>query len=316
MSTSAMTGGARLPPLPLEKWERTKDTLHLYMQEVGKVQLATRPPRNHWWHVTFKLTGRGLSTGRMRSSATHFDIETDFIDHQVVIRTDRGQVETLGLRDGLVVADFHKRLMTALDRLGVRPEIKAEPFGVPMRTPFSEDREHSSYQAEYVERFWRILMWSGDVLENFAGWFCGKQSPVHVFWHSFDLAHARFSGRRAPVQADLDPVSQEAYSHEMIAFGFWAGSENVPEPAFYSYTAPEPGQLVEQPLEPAAANWIDYGSGHLALLRYEDVRQADDPRAALTAFLQTAYLAGARTAGWPDEELESSWCPTEVSAAG
>jgi Family of unknown function (DUF5996) len=301
-----MTG---LPPLPLEEWEQTKDTLHLYMQEVGKVQLATRAPRNHWWHVTLNPTARGLSTGRMCHDGTHFDIEADFLAHRVVIRTDRNETDGIELRDGIAVAEFHAQLMDALERLGVRPEIKAEPFGVPMKTPFPQDREHASYQAEYVERFWRILLWTADVLEEFASWFAGKQSPVHVFWHSFDIALARFSGRRAPAQEGVDPVTEEAYSHELISFGFWAGSEDLREPAFYSYTAPEPPDLVAQPLRPDAAAWIEFGAGHLALLPYEAMRASGDPRAALISFLQSAYEAGARTAGWPSEELESSWSP-------
>jgi hypothetical protein len=307
--------GRNLPSLPLEEWESTKDTLHLYMQEIGKVQLATRPPQNHWWHVTMRLTPRGLSTGRLSHNGTHFDIETDFIDHRVVIQNDAGEVETIELRDGLAVADFHAQLMGALERLGVRPEIRPEPFGVPMKTPFPEDREHASYQAQYVERFWRILMWTADVLEEFAGWFCGKQSPVQVFWHSFDLAYARFSGRRAPEQPEADLVTQEAYSHELIPFGFWAGSEIVREAAFYSYTAPEPAALIEQALQPDTATWIEMGNGHLAVLPYEDVRRSEDPRSVLISFFQSAYEAGARTADWPYEELESRWCPADVSAA-
>jgi Family of unknown function (DUF5996) len=302
-----------LPALPLQEWERTKDTLHLYMQEVGKVQLAARPPRNHWWHVTFGLTARGVSTGPMREGETHFDIEADFIDHRILVRNDRGEVAKIELHDGLAVADFHISLMAALERIGVHPAIKPDPFGVPMKTPFPEDHQHASYQAEYVQRFWRILTWAANVLEEFAGWFCGKQSPVQLFWHSFDLALARYSGRRAPEQHDADPVSREAYSHEVIAFGFWAGNEDIREPAFYSYTAPEPEELVAQPLHPAAAEWSDAGGGHLALLAYDQLRRSDEPRAELIAFLQSAYEAGARTADWPYEELESRWCPAEVS---
>jgi len=152
-------------------------------------------------------------------------------------------------------------------------------------------------------------LWTADVLEEFASRFAGKQSPVHVFWHSFDIALTRFSGRRAPAQEGVDPVTEEAYSHELISFGFWAGSEDLGEPAFYSYTAPEPPELVRQPLRPDAASWIEFGAGHLALLPYEAVRSSGDPRAALISFLQSAYEAGARTAGWPSEELESSWSP-------
>jgi hypothetical protein len=136
-----------------------------------------------------------------------------------------------------------------------------------------------------------------------------------VFWHSFDLAYARFSGRRAPEQPGADPVSQEAYSHELIPFGFWAGSGDVREPAFYSYTAPEPAALVDQPLQPDTATWTETGNGHLAVLRYEDVRSSKNPRSVLISFFQSAYEAGSRTADWPYEELESRWCPAGVSAA-
>jgi hypothetical protein len=311
MTEASEMEGSGLPALPLADWEQTKDTLHLYMQEIGKVQLATRSPSNHWWHVTFRPTARGLSTGILRWGATHFEIETNFIDHRVLVRTDRGEIEEIELEAGLAVAGFHRRLMEVLDRLGVRPDIRAEPFGVPMKTPFAEDHKHASYDVEYVERFWRILMWTTDVLEDFAGWFCGKQSPVHLFWHSLDLAHARYSGRRAPEQHDVDSVTKEAYSHEVIAFGFWAGSDQVQEPAYYSYTAPEPDHLSYEVLDPKVAEWRETGSGHLALLRYEDVRMAGDPRATLLSFFQSAYEAGARTAGWPIEDLESSSCPAE-----
>lgn len=316
MVEAAVMEGDGLPVLPLPDWEHTKDTLHLFMQQIGKVQLALRPPRNHWWHVTLTPTARGLSTGLMRSGAKHFEIETDIIDHRVVIRTDHGEMETIHLENGLAVAMFHRRLMDALDRLTVRPEIKARPFGVPMETPFPEDHEHASYDVEYVQRFWRILMWATDVLDEFAGWFCGKQSPVHLYWHSFDLAQARYSGRRAPELPGADPVTKEAYSHEVIAFGFWAGSESVREPAFYSYTAPEPDNLTDNGLAPTAAEWVDTGAGHLALLRYEDVRSHGDPKSALLSFFQSAYEAGARTAHWPIEELESSWCPAGMSVRG
>lgn len=92
-------------------------------------------------------------------------------------------------------------------------------------------------------RFLRVLQWSADVLEEFAGWYCGKSSPVHLFWHSFDLATSRFSGRRAERRSLVDAVTAEAYSHEVISFGFWAGDRTNPFPAYYSYTAPEPVEL-------------------------------------------------------------------------
>ena len=152
-----------------------------------------------------------------------------------------------------------------------------------------------------------ILDWSDTVFEEFSGWFNGKTSPVHLFWHGLDLAVTRFSGR-AGRTIDADPVNQEAYSHEVISFGFWAGDDTVGDAAYYSYTAPEPEGIRDQAL--SAGSWIEYGAGSLAVLPYEAVRSARDPRTALLAFCQSAYEAGARLAGWDTRSFESKWCPT------
>jgi hypothetical protein len=178
------------------------------------------------------------------------------------------------------------------------------------KTPFPEDREHASYDRDAVERFWRVLEWTDGVLEEFAGWYCGKTSPVHLFWHGLDLAVTRFGGARAPERADIGPVDRETYSHEVVSFGFWMGDENVREPSYYSYTSPEPADLRRQPLQPEAASWSEQGAGSLALLPYEAVRTAADPKNALLAFLESAYRAGAGLSGWDRVDLTSSWCPT------
>jgi hypothetical protein len=307
---------AELPPLPLEAWEPTKETLHLYAQIVGKIRLACAPPRNHWWHATLHLDVRGLTTGPLRHAGLSFAIDFDFVDHRLVVRTERGDIEGFALRDGLSVAAFHAQLFALLARLGVDVAIRPEPFGVPASTPFPDDDQHAAYDREAVSRYARALLWVGDELEQFAGWFCGKTSPVHLFWHSFDLAVTRFSGRRAPDRSGVDPVTREAYTHELISFGFWAGDANLREPSFYSYTAPEPAGLTGQPLRPAGASWsaVD-GGGHLALLPYEVVRAAHSPPAALLDFLESAYQAGAVTAAWDRADLASSWCPADRLAA-
>ena len=251
---------SQLPPLPLESWEPTKDTLHLWTQIVGKVRMAVSPPRNHWWHTTLYVDVRGLTTRRMNApGGVAFEIDFDFIDHRVVVTTDAGGIESFELYDGLSVARFDEELHAILGRLGVDVEIREVPFGVPMTTPFRDDAEHASYDRDAVERFWRVLGWTDSVFEEFAGWYCGKQSPVHLFWHSFDLALARFGGVRAPALPDADAVTQEAYSHEVIAFGFWAGDERMREPTFYSYTAPEPPGLRETRLLPSGARWLATG---------------------------------------------------------
>jgi hypothetical protein len=202
--------------------------------------------------------------------------------------------------------------MDLLAERGLDVPMLAEPYGVPaFTTPFPQDEGHASYDPEAVRRYHGVLLWAGDVLEEFAGWFCGKTSPVHLFWHSFDLAVTRFSGRRAPARPDADGVSAEAYSHEVVSFGFWAGDRTLREPAFYAYAAPEPPGLADRPLHPAAARWTGEPGGHLALLPYEDVRTAASPRAALLDFLESAYQAGAGAAGWDLADLASHWCPLD-----
>ena len=295
-----------LPELHLADWRPTKDTLHLYAQIVGKIRLATTPARNHWWNAALYTDVRGLTTRRLRHRGTTFEITIDFLDDALVVSTADGRTRAFGL-DGLSVADFDARIHAVLDELGVDVEIEEVPFGVPMTTPFPEDREHAAWDGDAVRRFGRVLDWSDSVLEEFSGWFSGKTSPVHVFWHSFDLAVTRFSGRRAPPGTG-DPVSSEAYSHEVISFGFWPGDDNLGDAAYYSYTAPEPEGLRDQPLPVGA--WHASGTGSLAVLPYETVRLARDARTTLLAFCQAAYEAGARLADWDTTDFSSSWCPT------
>jgi hypothetical protein len=303
------TSTAALPPLPYEEWREAKDTLHLWAQIVGKIRLASVPSRNHWWHVPLYVGVHGFTTHLMRQADVGFQIDFDVVEHRLVITTTRGAKHSFPLHDGLSVRSFQVQLWEALDSLGIEVPIRNEPFGVPMTTPFDQDTEHASYSPQHIYRFWQILYWAEEVFNEFAGWFCGKASPVHLFWHSLDLAYSRFSGRRAPPQS-ADPVTVEAYSHEVISFGFWAGDEASPATAFYSYTAPEPSDLTSCELHPDAAHWNDAPNGHLAHLGYDDLRALRDPRAALLAFLQSAYEAGAHTAGWDSANLLSNWCPS------
>jgi hypothetical protein len=298
----------RLPELPLERWEDTKNTLHLWCQVVGKIRMAATAPRNHWWHVPLYVDVRGLTTRRLHTADQTFQIDLDLLDHALRVRTSTGALESFSLHDGVSVAAFDAQLHELLRSLGLDVEIRESPFGVPMTTPFPDDTEHASYDREAVGRFFEILDFSDSVFEEFSGWYCGKTSPVHLFWHSFDLAVTRFGGRRAPELPQADAVTQEAYSHEVVSFGFWAGDLNVREPTYYAYAAPEPPGLRERPLSPGA-RWVDAGTGSLAQLPYEAVRTADDPRAALLGFLDSAYQAGAGALGWDPVDLRSSWCP-------
>jgi hypothetical protein len=307
----APTATAVPPELPLEPWEATKKTLHLWAQIVGKVRLASTPHLNHWWNVPLYVDTRGLTTRRLCARDRDFNVDFDFISHELIVRTSRDELSSFKLMDGLSVAAFYERLFDTLAEFDISVAINAEPFGVPVKTPFAEDTEHASYDQEAVERFWQTLRWIDWTFQEFAAWFCGKTSPVHLFWHSFDLALTRFSSARAPENPNADSVTREAYSHEVISFGFWPGDHTVREPAFYSYAAPEPAGLAEQPLRPEAARWRQpYGQTYFAFLPYETVRTADDPRETLLGFLQSAYDAGSTLAGWDRESLRSSWSPS------
>ncbi|MCP2336391.1 DUF5996 family protein [Actinomadura rupiterrae] len=296
------------PDLPYAEWADTKDTLHLWTQIVGKIQLASTQPRNHWWHVTLRVDEHGYSTQRLLHDGVNFRLSFDLIRHRLVVRT-RDREDAIPLRDGLSVSGFYYELEALLRELGIEVKIKAEPFGVPMTTPFADDTEHASYDRAAVEKFRDALVWTDEVFREHRGWFDGKASPVQLFWHSFDLATARFSGRTAPPMDGADPVTAEAYSHEVISFGWWPGDRDSPRSAFYSYTHPEPSDLTKQPLSPAEASWEPTGMTHQARLAYDAVRTADDPRSTLLDFLQSAYAAGARSAFWPYEDFHSSWCP-------
>ena len=299
---SAEASGAALSPLPLDAWEGTKETLHRYAQVVGKIRLANAPFKNHWWHVTLYVGSRGLTTGPIPYGRTNFEIELDLLNNRLETRTATGGSFGFSL-DDLPVAHFYRRLVDGLAALGIDVSINTTPFDLDDDQPLDKNVFHCTCDAEYAKRYWQILVWTTGVFEEFAGRFNGKQSPVHLFWHSFDLALARFSGRLAPEREGADPVTREAYSHEVISFGFWPGGGDVREPAYYSYTAPEPDGLTNQPLQPDAAHWLPEGG--TANLPYEAVRGSESPEKTLLAFLETAYQAGAKTAGWDLEDFAS-----------
>ena len=296
----------RLPELHIDQWRPTKDTLHLYAQIVGKVRLATTPPRNHWWHAPLYVDVRGLTTGSMHRGDTTFEIAFDFVDHELVVGTASGLVRSFPLTDGLTVAAFDARLHAALAELGVDVAIQERPFGVPkITTPFDQDTEHASWDRDAVARFHRALDWSNSVFDEFSGWFIGKTSPVQVMWQSLDLSLTRFSGRPGLATA-RDHVNLEAYAQEVILFGFWMGDEQTyPDASYYAFMVPEPKGWRDVQL--VAGEWSSIG---LAVLPYEEVRAARDPRKFLLAFLQSAYEAAAGLAGWDIAALESAWCPT------
>jgi hypothetical protein len=295
--TSISSAKEIFPPLPFEAWEDSKQTLHRFAQIVGKIRLAAMPHMNHWWQVPLYVTTRGLTTDPMPYGDTNFTIDFDLIDHKLIITTDKGQRESFSLA-GLSVATFYEQVFRSLAKLGIQISILAQSYKLKPACPFATDTAHATYNKEYVNRYWHILTQVEQVFKEFSGRFTGKSSPVHLFWHSFDLVVTRFSGRRAPDAPDTDYVEREAYSHEVISFGFWPGDDATRFPAFYSYTAPEPAGLTHAPLQPKEAFWNAAGTSSMALLKYDDLRKKEDPKAVLLDFLESAYRAGATTAGW------------------
>ena len=292
---------AAWPALPYEDWRETKETLHRFAQIVGKVRMALVPPLNHWWHVTLRPSAHGLTTGPMPAGDRWAEIEFDFVDHLLMIRTGEGDAQVVKLEPKTVAA-FHAEIMAALNSLGLPVRIRTLPQEVADPIPFDEDTTHASYEREPVERFWRVLRSVDAVLKEFRGGFIGKASPVHFFWGSFDHCVTRFSGRRAPPMPKADRVTQEAYSHEVSSVGWWPGDVTTPYPAFYSYASPEPAGFGDAPVLPAAA-FYDRDAGQFRL-KYDDVRTAASPREALLAFCRSTYEAAATRANWTRGELE------------
>jgi Family of unknown function (DUF5996) len=293
------------PALPLAAWTDTCDTLHMWTQVVGKVCLALTPRVNHFWNATLHVTPRGLITPVMPLSrgsrdAGAFWMAFDFIDHALLVQRSDGATRRVGLRPQSV-AEFYRDARAQLAGLGVEAPIWPVPVEVPSPIPFTQDTVHASYDPDAAHRFWRILLASHQVFESFRAGFVGKCSPVHFFWGSFDLAVTRFSGRPAPARPDADPVTREAYSHEVISHGFWPGGGTVPDAAFYAYAAPEPDGLKEAPVAPPA-----FYSRELSefILPYHAVRTAQDPAGVLMRFLDQTYGAAADLARWDRAALE------------
>ena len=296
------------PPIPLAEWRDTKETLHRFEQLIGKIRLAASARRNHWWNVPFHVTGRGITTRPMGQSDGNpvFTIDFDFVDHQLIVAALDGTAVSFPLL-GQSVASFRSNTLGALADLGIQADIPhPEPFDLPDSSrPFARDTEHAAYDPVYANRYWQVLSQVALVLEEFAADFSGKCSAVHHFWHTFDIAHTRFSGRQVEQPPQTDPVTREAYSREVTSFGFWFGDDNFPEPAFYAYAAPEPEGLDQERLSPPAARWTPHNGSHLALLRYDDTRAEPDPRRAVLDFYDSAYRAAAVRAEWDIDRLAS-----------
>jgi hypothetical protein len=294
------------PPLPLDEWKETKNTLHLFVQIIGKIRLALFPPVNHWWHASLYVSPHGLTTHAIPYNYGSFEILIDLLNHKLIISTSSGNQKSFSLHDGLSVSEFYNIIFEILSEMGIYAKIIPIPYGTFTKEPFASDKIHSSYNKQHIEKFRNILTVTDGILKKFRGRFNGKSTPVHLFWHSFDLALTRFSGKTAPLRENMGKVDKEAYSHEVISFGFWFGDNDTPAPSFYSYTAPEPEGLSGEPLQPEEAYWRSLSGSSLALLMYDDVRKADNTEKLVLDFLESAYLAGAKLAGWDVKQFKAS----------
>jgi Family of unknown function (DUF5996) len=294
------------PELPLEAWRPTRDTLHMWTQIVGKTLLARVPPQNHWWHTALRVSPRGLAGPPLLDGDRTVELELDLVDHVLHVRTSDGRASAMPLVARTVRA-FHEEYMALLGALGLDVRLWTTPVEVPDPIPFERDEVHREYDAAWAHRFWHVLRRADAALKALAAGFVGKQSPVHFFWGSFDLAATRFSGRRAPERPGADRITREAYSHEVISFGFWPGGAAangayVGEPVFYAYAAPEPDGFRDAAVRPGAARY-DAGLSEF-VLPYAAVRASRDPAAEVRAFCESVYDAGATLGRWDRDALE------------
>lgn len=288
------------PELPFSEWKETAKTLHMWTQIVGKIRLALTPWTNHSWHVTLYLTARGLTTSPIPFGQRVFEIRFDFVSHELRLLTGEGGLKVIPLVPQ-TVAKFYGAVMSALGELGIEAHFSTTPNEVDPAIPFEKNETDGSYDREYANRFWRVLLQSDRVFKEFRSDFCGKCSPVHFFWGSFDLAVTRFSGRRAPehpggVPHLPDSVTREAYSHEVSSLGFWPGNETMPDPIFYSYAYPAPAGFAEAKVQPAFATY----NAQLKefVLPYEQMRQTESPDATLLDFARSTYDAASTLGDW------------------
>jgi hypothetical protein len=301
---TGMSIGEAWPSLPHEAWKDTQTTLHMWTQIVGKICLAQTPVLNHWWNVPLVLSARGLTTPPIPHGSRYFEIEFDFVAHELHVETADGERRSLALRPR-TVADFHAELMATLAALGLPVSIWTTPVEVPDPVPFELDTVHASYDPEYAHRFWSVLLQVRRVMDDFRSRFVGKASPVHFFWGSFDLAHSRFSGRTAPAHASVpftsDRIVREAYSHEVMSCGFWPGGYGV-DACLYAYAYPEPNGFDRAIVRPRDALY----SRDLRewLLPYEAARTSGAAADRILDLFESAYEAAADLGGWDRAGLE------------
>ncbi|MDD4972742.1 MAG: DUF5996 family protein [Bacteriovorax sp.] len=290
--------------LQIEGWRDARHLLHLYAQIIGKIRLRLHPKLNHWWHATLAISTVGWTTGIIPYKEGCFEIELNFIDHVLWIRKSDGLGQHINLNQPSIKM-FHDTLFDSLKSLGIEVSIDEMPFDeskVKSHILFNKDDRPITYNPDFSYNLWKVQLETDITLQIFKGRFSGMSSPVQLFWHEFDLSLTFFSGRKVLSSNGMDKISKEAYSHEFISFGFWAGDDNIDEPAYYSCVYPEPKNLSEEQLIPLEAFWNHQETGTTAILTYRDLQNSPDPRQSLLDFMESAFMVGSRKAKW-DKDL-------------
>lgn len=283
------------PPLPLDAWKETRDTLHMYTQVVGKVRLALAPMEPQWAQVPLYVTARGLSTSPIAHGDRTFSIDFDLVAHELDVSVSDGERRAFALGPRPVAA-FYEEVMSALRSLGIEVSYRPIPTEVPNPIPFPEDSIHASYDPVSVNRLFRVLARVDATLKRHRARFRGRASPVAFYWGTFDLSYSRYSGRPAEPPPGSDIIYRLGMDAETFEVGFWPGDDRLPEPAFFAFLYPQPEGFDRAAVGPRGASW----SAKLGefVLRYEDVRRAESPEDAILEFCESTYRAAATLAGW------------------
>lgn len=301
-----MINKLELPELSYNDWTETRTTLHLILQIIGKSRLKSTHRKNHWWYMTIYVSPKGFSTHAIPvdDGLSSFQVVFNLHKKTVILSHSRGDEIILALDDQMSVANFYKQYMSTLNAWGLYPEFIEKPLDMNINKRFDELTEFHHYEWQYLHRFWEMMRWNNDVFQEFSGRFYGKTCPVHIYWHHLDLTVTRFSGKRLePVDANARILEKDSYSHEQISFGFWVGDDNLQEPAYYAYAHPSPANLDQAELSPTEAFWMDANGSPMGILKYNDIRNSDNPRAAVLSFLESVYQAAAKGQGWNITEL-------------
>lgn len=296
----------KLPVLPFENWNDTRVTVHLILQIIGKTRLASNPRKNHWWNLTLYVSPQGFTTHSISVNEGLDSVEITFniARKAIIISRSAGEEIVISFKENPTIAEFYKEYTSKIKGTGLSTKYVEKPFDVNIDKPFANITEYHHYDWKYIEEFWRIMQWNNSIFQEFSGRFYGKSCPVHIYWHHLDLVLTRFSGKKLPpMDASARVLEKDSYSHEQISFGFWVGDDNMREPMYYSYTFPAPEGIDKEILKPDDARWQYSNGSPMALLSYEMVKNASNPRQAVLDFLESTYQAGAKRANWKIDEL-------------